>query len=144
MWGHKDDLWLDGLKINQLKTCLQHKNQTDGSSVYLHIAITIHNTYFCNFYLLLSQYFNPAVLIYKVSVTKCQSAASFGIFVFKQPYICNSITQHYSSSLNNCRHSNQSQKGDGKSDTTEVHTILNKNCKNSLCLMSVKNKTNKW
>ena len=33
---------------------------------------------------------------YKVSVTKQQSAASFGIFEFKLPYICNSINQRLS------------------------------------------------
>jgi len=56
--------------------------------------------YCCNFYLLLSHYFNPTVPIYKVSVTKRQSGASFGIFVFKLPYICNSINQRYFSGLN--------------------------------------------
>jgi len=108
MWWHKDELWLDGLKITHLYTqtaCLQHKNQTEGSSFYLYIDITIHNIYCCNFHLLLSHYFNAAVLlvIYKVSVTKRQSAASVGIFVFKLPYICNSINQRYSSRLSICR-----------------------------------------
>ena len=85
---------------NTIYACLQHKNQTEGSSIYLYSSITIHNIYCCNFYLILSHYFNHAVLIYKVSVTKSQSAASFGMFVFKLPYICNSINQRYSSRLN--------------------------------------------
>jgi len=103
MWWHKDELWMDRLKINHLKktnyACLQHKNQTGVISVFLH-SITLYNMYCCNFYLLLSNYFNPAVLIHKVSVTKCQSAASFGIVVLKLPYICNGINQRYSSHLN--------------------------------------------
>jgi len=39
----------------------------------------------------------PWVLAHRTFI-KCQSAASFGIFVFKLPYICNSIYQHHSSS----------------------------------------------
>ncbi len=94
--------WMDWkLTIwNTNYACLQHKNQTAGSSIYLYFAITIHTIHCCNFYLLVSHYFKPSVLIYKVSVTKCQSAASFGIFVFKLPYICNSLNQRYSSRHN--------------------------------------------
>ena len=36
------------------------------------------------------------------------------------------------------RQSNQPQKRDGKSDTTEAYTIWNKNCIHTLRLMSVK------
>ena len=121
-WWHKDELCLDGLKINCLKTQTMHicntKIKENGHQLLL-LQYTTHTAVI----LLLSQYFYLAVLIYKVSVTWCQSAASFVIFVFKLSYICNSINQHYSSHLNIWRQSNQPQKRDGKSDTTEAHTI---------------------
>ena len=104
MWWHKDELWLDGLKITHLKTQTMHvcntKIKQKVHPIYVDISITIHNIYCCNFYLRLSNYFNPTVLIYKVSVTKSQSAASFGNSVFKLPYICHSIHQWQSSRLN--------------------------------------------
>jgi len=57
---------MDGLKINHLKTQTMHvcntKLKTECSSVYLYIAITIHNIHCYNFYLLLSHYYKHAVL----------------------------------------------------------------------------------
>ena len=58
-----------------------------------------------------------------VSVTKRQSAASFRIFVFKLPYICNSVNQRYSSRLNIWRDRVTASKKDGNSETTEIQTI---------------------
>ena len=114
--------WMDWkLTIWKHKLCMSATQKSNRrSSFYLYIAITIHNIYCCNFYLLLSHYFNPAVLIYKISFTKCQSATSFGIFVFKLPYIRNSTNQCYSSCLNIWTDRITSLKNkDGKSDTTE-------------------------
>ena len=121
-WWYEFELWLDRLKTQTMHICYIKIKQK--SHQFVDIAITIHNIYCCNFYLLLSHYFNPTVLIYKVSVTKHQSTASFGIFVFKLPHICNSIHQRHSSCLNIWRARVTSlKKPDGKSDTTEAHTI---------------------
>jgi hypothetical protein len=90
-------------------------------------------------YLFLPQYSNLAVPIHKISVTKHQSVASFGIFVFKLPYNCNIINQLYSSCLNIWRERVTSlKKTDGKPEPTEAHTIYNKNCTHALHLTSVK------
>ena len=95
MWWHKDELWLDGLKINHFNICNRKTKQKHHQFIF--ILLLQYTT--CTA-VILSHYFNPAFPIYKVSVTKCQSGASFGIFVFKLPYICNSINQRYSSCLN--------------------------------------------
>jgi len=118
--------------IHKLHVCNTKTKQ--GSSYYLCIAITIHNIYCCNFYLLLSHYFNAAVLIYKVSVTKRQSAASFGIFVFKLPYICNSIYQRYSSHLNICRDRVTSLKKELVSQIQQKHIPLKIKTAHMLCV----------
>ena len=100
-WWHKDELWLDGLKINHLNTqtaCLQHKNQTEGSSVYLYIAITVHNIYCCNFYSFITLFqscsSNIPGLCYQMPI-----CCFIWKFVFKLPYICDSIIGRYSSWL---------------------------------------------
>ena len=79
---------------------LHHKHQTEGSSVYLHIAITIHNyiaVIFTYFYHIISilQFIYTRSLLPNTNLL----ADAFGIFVFKLPYICNSINQCYSSCL---------------------------------------------
>ena len=148
MWWHKDELWLDDWKLTIWNTNyahLQHNNQTEASSIYLYIAITKHNIYCCNFYLLLSHYFNPAVLINKVSVTKHQCAASFGIFVFKLLYVCNSINQRYSSHLNTWRDRVTSLKRGMVSQIQQKQIPFKIKTTHILCIsFLLQNKTNKW
>ena len=142
MWRHQDELWLDGLKINHLKTqtmniCKTKIKQKGHQFIFtLLLQYTIHC---CNFYLLLSHYFNTAVLIYKVSETKRQSAASFGIFVLKLPYFCNSINQRYSSCLSIWRDRVTSLKKGMISHIQQKHIPFKiKNCTHALHLLSVK------
>jgi len=92
----KDELWLDGLKINHLKTQTMHVCNIKIKQKVHQFMFTFllqYTTYTAVIFTYLSHYFNPTVLIHKVSVTKCQSAASFGIFVFKLPHTCNNIHQ---------------------------------------------------
>jgi len=94
----------------------------------------MYNIYGCNFYLLISHYFNAAVLIYKVSVTKCQSAASFGIFVFKLPYISDSINQRYPSHLNIWRDRVTSLKKEMVSQIQQKHIPFKIKTAHTLCV----------
>jgi len=119
---------------NTSYACFEHKKQTEGLSIYLYIAITIYNIYCCNFYLLLSHYFNPAVLTHKVSVTKCQSTASFGIFVFKLPYIYNSTNQCHSLRLNIWRDRATGLKKGILSKTQQKHIAFKIKTAYTLCI----------
>jgi len=85
-----------------------------------------------------------SILLYKVSVTKCQSAASFGIFVFKLPYICNSINQCYSSRLHIWRDRVTSLKKGMVSQIQQKHILFKIKTARMLCILCLlKNKTNK-
>jgi len=102
LWWHIYALWLDGLKINHPQSQTMHVCNTkikQKGHQFLLTFLLQYTTYIAAIFTYVPHYFNPTVLIYKVSVTKHQSAASFGTFVFKLPYICNNIKQHFSSCL---------------------------------------------
>ena len=139
MWWHKDQLWLDRLKINHLNTQTMHVCNTKIKQKVINLSFHCYcNTQhiFCNFYL--SHSFNLAVLIYKVSATKGQSSASFDTFLCSNCHIFATykpmlffMPQYLE------RQSNQPQKRGGKSDTTEAHTFQTKNAHmlHILCLL---------
>jgi len=84
---------LDGLKINHLKTQTMHVCNTrikQKGHQFIFTLLLQYTTYTAAIFTLL-HYFSPAVQIYTVSVTKHQSADSFGIFVFKLLYICYTV-----------------------------------------------------
>jgi hypothetical protein len=92
-WMH----WKLTICIHKLHVCNTKPKQKGHKFIFtLLLQYTAFTAVIC---ILLSHYFNPAVLIYKVFFTKRQSAAAFGIFMFKLPYICDSIIQRYSSRL---------------------------------------------
>ena len=138
MWWYKDELWLDGLKINHLKTQTMHVCNTkikQNAHQFIFTLLLQYTTYIAViFYLLLSHYFSPTVLIYKVSVTKHQSAVSFGIFVFKLPYICNSIHQCHSSCLSIWRDRVTSLKKGMVSQIQQKHIPFKTKTAHMLCI----------